>query len=98
LYDNLSGLGQGGFPDFLLCNGFGCTRLGAGGSSHEQAEKTFLKRKLKIGITGASNIGGALSRHFTRLGHDVVVANSRGPERLAGLARPVSVLTFDAFP
>jgi predicted dinucleotide-binding enzyme len=46
-----------------------------------------MKRKLKIGIIGAANIGGALTRHFTRLGHDVVVANSRGPESLAGLAK-----------
>ena len=55
------------------------------------------KRELKVGIIGAGNIGGALTRHFTRLGHDVVVANSRGPERLAGLAketgtRPVTVV------
>ena len=46
-----------------------------------------MKRKLKIGIVGAGNIGGALTRHFARLGHDVVVANSRGPESLAGLAK-----------
>ena len=46
-----------------------------------------MKRKLKIGIIGAGNIGGALTRHFTRLGHDVVVANSRGPESLADLAK-----------
>ena len=55
-----------------------------------------MKRKLKIGIIGTGNIGTALTRHFTRLGHDVVVANSRGPESLAGLAketgaRPVTV-------
>jgi predicted dinucleotide-binding enzyme len=46
-----------------------------------------MQRKLKIGIIGAGNIGSALTRHFTRLGHDVVVANSRGPESLAGLAK-----------
>ena len=43
--------------------------------------------KAKIGIIGAGNIGATLTRHFTRLGHDVVVANSRGPETLAGLAK-----------
>jgi 8-hydroxy-5-deazaflavin:NADPH oxidoreductase len=46
-----------------------------------------MKNKLKIGVIGAGNIGSALTRHFTRLGHDVVVANSRDPESLAGLAR-----------
>ena len=46
-----------------------------------------MKKKLKIGIIGAGNIGAALTRHFTRLGYDVVVANSRGPESLAGLAK-----------
>jgi predicted dinucleotide-binding enzyme len=46
-----------------------------------------MNRKLKVGIIGAGNIGAALTRHFTRLGHDVLVANSRGPESLAELAR-----------
>jgi predicted dinucleotide-binding enzyme len=46
-----------------------------------------MKEKLKIGIIGAGNIGAALTRHFTRLGHDVAVANSRGPKSLAGLAK-----------
>ncbi len=46
-----------------------------------------MKGKLKIGIIGTGNIGSALTRHFTRLGHDVVVANSRGPESLAALAK-----------
>jgi 8-hydroxy-5-deazaflavin:NADPH oxidoreductase len=46
-----------------------------------------MNRKLKIGIIGAGNIGATLTRHFTRLGHDVLVANSRGPETLAELAR-----------
>lgn len=46
-----------------------------------------MKRKLKIGIIGTGNIGSTLTRHFTRLGHDVVIANSRGPESLGGLAK-----------
>jgi len=41
---------------------------------------------MKIGIIGAGNIGGTLTRRFRELGNDVFVANSRGPETLAGLA------------
>jgi predicted dinucleotide-binding enzyme len=42
---------------------------------------------MKIGIIGAGNIGGALTRRFTQLGHQVAVANSRGPETLRELAQ-----------
>jgi predicted dinucleotide-binding enzyme len=42
---------------------------------------------MRIGIIGAGQIGGALTRRFRTLGHEVSVANSRGPETLAGLAR-----------
>ena len=41
---------------------------------------------MKIGIIGAGNIGGNLTRRFTALGHNVAVANSRGPETLWQLA------------
>jgi predicted dinucleotide-binding enzyme len=41
---------------------------------------------MKIGIIGAGNIGGTLTRRFTALGHKVFVANSRGPETLADFA------------
>jgi len=41
---------------------------------------------MKIGIIGAGNIGGMLTRRFTALEHKVFVANSRGPETLADLA------------
>lgn len=41
---------------------------------------------MKIGIIGAGNIGGTLTRRFTSLGHKVFVANSRGPETLGDLA------------
>ena len=32
---------------------------------------------MQIGIIGAGNIGGALARRFTELGHEVAIANSR---------------------
>ncbi|MGY1734543.1 NADPH-dependent F420 reductase [Geodermatophilus sp. SYSU D00684] len=38
-----------------------------------------------LGIIGAGHIGTALAQAATDLGHDVVLANSRGPETLAGL-------------
>jgi predicted dinucleotide-binding enzyme len=41
---------------------------------------------MRIGIIGAGNIGGNLTRRFTELGHEVRVANSRGPETLSDLA------------
>jgi 8-hydroxy-5-deazaflavin:NADPH oxidoreductase len=44
------------------------------------------EQTMKIGIIGAGHIGGTLTRRFRALGHDVSVANSRGPETLAGLA------------
>jgi predicted dinucleotide-binding enzyme len=42
---------------------------------------------MKIGIIGAGNIGGNLTRRLTALGHDVSVANSRGPQTLTALAQ-----------
>lgn len=41
---------------------------------------------MKIGIVGAGNIGGNLTRRLTALGHEVSVANSRGPRTLTALA------------
>lgn len=38
-----------------------------------------------FGIIGAGNIGSQLARAFIRAGHDVVIANSRGPETLSTL-------------
>lgn len=42
---------------------------------------------MRIGIIGAGNIGGNLTRRLTALGHEVVVANSRDPGTLAPLAQ-----------
>src|SRR5690348_17569731 len=41
---------------------------------------------MNIGIIGAGHIGGTLTRRLTALGHNVFVANSRGPETLIALA------------
>ena len=41
---------------------------------------------MKIGIIGAGQIGGTLTRRLTALGHEVFVANSRGPKTLFDLA------------
>jgi len=41
---------------------------------------------MKIGIIGAGQIGGTLTRLLSRAGHEVFVANSRGPQTLAELA------------
>jgi 8-hydroxy-5-deazaflavin:NADPH oxidoreductase len=41
---------------------------------------------MRIGIIGSGNIGGTLTRRLRELGHDVTVANSRGPDSLRDLA------------
>lgn len=41
---------------------------------------------MDIGIIGAGEIGGSLTRRLSKLGHKVSVANSRGPDSLAELA------------
>lgn len=40
---------------------------------------------MRIGIIGAGRIGSTLARDFTAAGHEVVIANSRGPQTLSGL-------------
>lgn len=41
---------------------------------------------MKIGIIGAGHIGGNLARRLTAVGHDVSIANSRGPDSLSDVA------------
>src|SRR5256714_6853481 len=52
---------------------------------------------MRIGVIGAGSMGATLSRHLVKLGHQVSIANSRGPESLNALAAeigatPVSVV------
>jgi 8-hydroxy-5-deazaflavin:NADPH oxidoreductase len=42
---------------------------------------------MKIGIIGAGHIGGTLARRLAALGHQVSIANSRGPATLQALAK-----------
>jgi predicted dinucleotide-binding enzyme len=44
---------------------------------------------MKIGIIGTGQIGGTLARRLSALGHDVSIANSRGPETLTALAKEI---------
>ncbi len=51
---------------------------------------------MKIGIIGAGMIGGTLAKKLVNLGHEVVIANSRGPDTIRELgadvgATPVTV-------
>jgi predicted dinucleotide-binding enzyme len=57
-----------------------------GRSSAAYRSQTNKEIELKIGIIGAGNIGGTLTRRLSQVGHDVSVANSRGPETLQELA------------
>uniref|UniRef100_UPI0032EA41B1 NADPH-dependent F420 reductase n=2 Tax=unclassified Mycolicibacterium TaxID=2636767 RepID=UPI0032EA41B1 len=51
-----------------------------------QGPQTPRRRTMQIGIIGAGQIGGTLTRRLRELGHDVKVSNSRAPETLADLA------------
>lgn len=42
---------------------------------------------MSIGIIGAGGIGSAIARALVRIGHEVIIANSRGPESLQPLLK-----------
>lgn len=47
---------------------------------------------MRIGIIGAGQIGGTLARRLAALGHEVSIANSRGPASLAGMAKETGAI------
>ncbi len=53
-------------------------------------------RTVRIGVIGAGNIGAALTRRLTALGHEVRVANSRGPDTLSELSRETGATPVEA--
>lgn len=52
---------------------------------------------MDIGIIGAGHIGGTLTRRLSALGHNVFIANSRGPETLADLVRETGATPVTAY-
>jgi len=44
---------------------------------------------MRVGVVGAGSMGRTLAGHLVTLGHEVAIANSRGPETLAGLASEI---------
>jgi 8-hydroxy-5-deazaflavin:NADPH oxidoreductase len=53
---------------------------------------------MRIGIIGSGNIGGTLARLWAGAGHEVILANSRGPESLAGLVAEIGPAASAATP
>ena len=51
---------------------------------------------MRIGVVGAGSIGGTLARHLAKLGHQVSIANSRGPESLTALATEIGATPVSA--
>jgi len=50
---------------------------------------------MKIGIIGTGNIGGTLARKLSAAGHEVRIANSRGPEGVRAFAKEIGALPVD---
>lgn len=48
---------------------------------------------MKIGVIGAGNIGATLARKLAASGHEVKIANSKGPESLRALAHDIGATT-----
>lgn len=51
---------------------------------------------MKIGVIGIGNIGGTLARKLSAAGHQVRVANSKGPEGVLSFAEDIGALAVDA--
>jgi predicted dinucleotide-binding enzyme len=51
---------------------------------------------MRIGVIGAGSMGGILARHLAKRGHQVSIANSRGPESLIALAAEIGATPVSA--
>jgi predicted dinucleotide-binding enzyme len=62
-------------------------------------QNKFKTDNMEIGIIGSGNIGSTLAGYLTALGHQVMIANSRGPESLREIAAKtgaIPVITAEA--
>jgi 8-hydroxy-5-deazaflavin:NADPH oxidoreductase len=53
---------------------------------------------MKIGIIGAGHVGCSLAKRFTQTGHEVLLANSRGPVTLTTVAIETGATPVEARP
>jgi predicted dinucleotide-binding enzyme len=53
--------------------------------------------QVRIGVIGAGELGGTLGRQLARLGHKVLIANSKGPESLTALAAEIGATPASVF-
>lgn len=51
---------------------------------------------MKIGIIGAGMIGETLARRLAQLGHQIAIANRRGPDTLRGFASEIGATAVTA--
>ncbi|KAF1005827.1 MAG: hypothetical protein GAK28_03048 [Luteibacter sp.] len=51
---------------------------------------------MKIGIIGAGNIGHTLAKRFRELDHEVLIANSRGPQTLSAIENETGAVAVTA--
>jgi 8-hydroxy-5-deazaflavin:NADPH oxidoreductase len=61
------------------------TLFDRGSSGWNDLHRPGVRDVMRIGIIGAGQIGGTLTRRLAALGHEVRVANSRAPETLSDL-------------
>ena len=52
---------------------------------------------MRIGVIGAGDLGRTLARQLIRVGHEVSIANSRGPESLTVLAHEIGATPASVF-
>jgi predicted dinucleotide-binding enzyme len=52
---------------------------------------------VRVGVIGAGGLGRTLARRLASLGHEVLIANSRGPESLSALAEEISATPVSVF-